>query len=457
MEFELEKKYKRQANNAVLFCVTFFCLARMLQEIISVNFNAAITVVITYTFVTLMLLFLRNKNIKIYSFIVPLMIFIIYLVASYIMNSFKYYHCVYFSVLAMSVIYFNVKNYVTLFIVTQIINLLLSLFVLQEHIHGRIFVHFTISLSSGLMLLFVIKFAVDKSNEVNNAFLSFGALMRTTPNLIILIDGNNRVKFISNSVHKFFGIENHRKLIGKDFLDIFTSSSTKKLFKDIAKNHVFYEKRKELEINGKIKIFDIFADKMYGAEGSGMFFTLNDVSDIVKLKEQAERDSLIDSLTQIPNRRAFNKQLEKEWKIAFVNRVNLSFLMIDVDFFKDYNDTYGHTQGDELLKTFGVILKTCLKRSTDFAARLGGEEFGILLSSSNPYQANVTAEAILNAVREEVVLTSGGEKTKFTVSIGVSSVIPSTKMEASYLIENADGAMYKAKRSGRNQICTAEQ
>ncbi|MCL1956277.1 MAG: sensor domain-containing diguanylate cyclase [Fibromonadales bacterium] len=299
------------------------------------------------------------------------------------------------------------------------------------------------------MLLLIVQFAVKKSNEVSSATASFGALMRSTPNVLVLLDGDNKIRYISQSISKIFGIKEPEELAGTNFLDLFNERSVRELFEEIAKKRSFYEDYQKINVNGQIKTFNVFANKM---TDDGMFFMLNDVSEITKLKELAEQDSLIDGLIQIPNRRAFDKQIVNEWNRALREKVNLSFLMIDIDFFKNYNDTYGHLQGDELLKVAGTVFKRNLKRSADFVARFGGEEFGVLLYGTNSYQASVIAERIRKSVEEEVILTTTGAKTKFTVSVGVCSVIPTTGLGHEHIIEAADKALYKAKQNGRNRI-----
>jgi diguanylate cyclase (GGDEF)-like protein len=273
--------------------------------------------------------------------------------------------------------------------------------------------------------------------------------MRSTPSVLILLDGDNNIRYISQSVSKVFGIKEVEKLTGESFLDLFNEKSVRDLFEDIARNRSLYEDYQKINVNSQIRTFNVFANKM---TDDGMFFMLNDVSEITKLKELAEQDSLMDGLIQIPNRRAFDKQILNEWNRALREKVNLSFLMIDIDNFKKYNDTYGHLQGDELLKVAGAIFKKNLKRSADFVARFGGEEFGVLLYGTNSYQANVIAERIRKGVEEEIILTTTGVQTKFTVSIGVCSMIPSSNLEYDHIIEAADKALYKAKQNGRNRI-----
>jgi diguanylate cyclase (GGDEF)-like protein/PAS domain S-box-containing protein len=314
-----------------------------------------------------------------------------------------------------------------------------------------------IALCVGIVVLLLLLLQKKRrASEIKNAFVFFEALMRVTPSVLILIDKNNKIKYLSQSVYKSLGVKDVAGCIGKNFLDLFYDNSVRELFGEIAKKRVYYGDYQKMSVNGQIKTFDVFADKISEGVESGMLFMLNDVTEIVRLKELAEHDSLMDGLVQIPNRRAFDKRIVLDWNHASREKVNVSFLMIDIDFFKSYNDTYGHRQGDELLKAAGQIFKRNLKRSTDFIARIGGEEFGVLLYATNSYQANTIAEKVRKAVENEIILTTSGKKTKFTISVGVCSIIPHPGMEYGFIIEEADKALYKAKNNGRNQVWVAD-
>ncbi len=458
-EQELELNYRRRANRTVLFCAVIFCISRIIAELLTDgSWSQNVTrITIGSCIAVFGLLLLQKTNLKSLPFIIPFSMYLIYLVSSYAIDSYKYLHSVYLIALIIGSAYFSVKNYLIFIAVTQVINLLLSIFILngneaQYSISGSVWMHFTLILIGSLMLFIVLYYAVTKSNEIDKAFTSFGALMKVTPNVLILVDENNKIKYLSKSVCKVLEVKDTNDFIGRSFLELFAEEPVKELFADIAKKRSFYENYQKITVNEQAKTFDLFADKLSDDVKDGMFFMLSDVSEIVRLKEIAERDSLMDSLIQIPNRRAFDRQISLEWNYALRDKVNLSFLMIDIDYFKNYNDTYGHRQGDDLLKVAGKIFKSSLKRSTDFIARIGGEEFGVLLHATNSYQANVTAERIRKAIENEVILTPNGEETKFTVSIGVASVIPSVGMEYSYLVEEADKALYSAKQNGRNRV-----
>ncbi|GBU24334.1 hypothetical protein R83H12_00962 [Fibrobacteria bacterium R8-3-H12] len=450
---EIEKKFKDNANNMILFSGIFFCLLRVIAEVIIGNFYVAAICGAIAAIILVLFAFLSKKNIKRFSLIFPLCLYVAYIAASYAIGSFKYFYAYYLLVLLVCAVYFNTKNYLIVLITTQISNIFLTIFELQDYINGNVWVHFSLIFCAGFMLLLVVQFAVKKSEEVSSANASFGALMRATPNVLVLLDGDNKIKYVSQSVSKVFGIKEPEKLVGEKFLNLFNEKTIRDLFGDLVKKRSFYEDYLKITVNSQIRTFNVFANKM---TDDGMFFMLSDVSEITKLKELAEQDSLMDGLIQIPNRRAFDKQIVHEWNRALREKVNLSFLMIDIDFFKNYNDTYGHLQGDELLKAAGAIFKKNLKRSADFVARFGGEEFGVLLYGTNSYQANVIAERIRKNVEEEVILTTTGVQTKFTVSIGVCSMIPNNSFEYGYIIEAADKALYKAKQNGRNRIWVSD-
>jgi diguanylate cyclase (GGDEF)-like protein len=462
-ERALELSYRKRADRAVQFCLILFCIFRVLVELYSGGDSSNMVVILTFAVVVIAgLLLLQKINFKSMSFIIPFFFYAAYISGSLIIDSFRYIYDVYFLILIIAAAYFNVKSYVTFVVVSQLLNLFLSLFVLGNHESsvaispGDALLHFTLLLTASAMLFVVLYYTVKKSNEVDNAFATFGALMRVTPSALILVDKDSRIKYLSKSVSRALEIKDPKSFEGRSFLELFEERSVRELFKDIVQKRSFFVDYQKITVSERIKTFDVFADKMSDDAADGMFFMLNDVTEIVRLKELAEQDSLMDSLIQIPNRRALDRQILQEWNRALRDKVNLSFLMIDVDSFKNYNDTHGHRQGDELLKAAGRVFNKSLKRSTDFIARFGGEEFAVLLYATNSHQADVIAERIRRAVEEEIVLTSGGEETRFTVSIGVATLIPHVGVEYGYIIETADKALYNAKQNGRNRVWIAE-
>ncbi|MDR3089585.1 MAG: diguanylate cyclase [Desulfobulbaceae bacterium] len=163
--------------------------------------------------------------------------------------------------------------------------------------------------------------------------------------------------------------------------------------------------------------------------------------------------SYTDPLTGIANRRHFSERLEMEWKRAIRDKTSLSFLMMDIDKFKTYNDTYGHAQGDLMIQMVAKKLKAAARRPADLAARLGGEEFGLLMPDTKLADAVTIAERIRGEVEGERIM-AGAEETSRTVSIGAASVAPRQGDESpDDLIARADANLYTAKNTGRNRIC----
>jgi diguanylate cyclase (GGDEF)-like protein len=176
---------------------------------------------------------------------------------------------------------------------------------------------------------------------------------------------------------------------------------------------------------------------------------------IVKQMKTIERFGLIDALTELPNKRSFNNTMEIEWGRGLRQNLSLSLLMIDIDYFKIYNDTYGHPQGDVVLKKVAKAILTSVKRITDLAYRWGGEEFAVILPETQRDGATVVAEGIRVAVEAVGIPTKrNGEDFVVTVSLGAASLMPNSASTSMTLIEHADKALYNAKRSGRNRVCT---
>jgi diguanylate cyclase (GGDEF)-like protein/PAS domain S-box-containing protein len=182
-----------------------------------------------------------------------------------------------------------------------------------------------------------------------------------------------------------------------------------------------------------------------------------DITDRKKAEEMLRGLSATDGLTGIANRRAFDKFLEEELRHAVRSQYSMSVMMIDVDFFKRYNDAYGHLAGDECLKSIAAILKSISRRPGDIAARFGGEEFVLVLSMLNSEQAVTIAEKIRAEVEAFKMPHARSKISDFvTISIGVVSAIPNKDMTSFDFIKYADEALYKAKEEGRNRVVFKE-
>lgn len=161
----------------------------------------------------------------------------------------------------------------------------------------------------------------------------------------------------------------------------------------------------------------------------------------------------IDELTGVFNRRAFGEIFKLEWARTIRSNGFFSALMIDIDNFKNFNDTYGHIEGDDCLKSVAQTIDKTLRRITDQVARLGGEEFVVLLPETDLDGAEIIAEEIRKNIENLEILNEGIETSKFvTVSIGISSVVPTRDIEKKEFIDCADKALYIAKKNGKNRV-----
>ncbi|THF58055.1 diguanylate cyclase [Pseudothauera rhizosphaerae] len=170
------------------------------------------------------------------------------------------------------------------------------------------------------------------------------------------------------------------------------------------------------------------------------------------------RLSSADGLTGIANRRRFDETLLKEWRRCARERQPLALLLIDVDFFKPFNDNYGHQVGDECLKAVARTLADSVHRSSDLAARYGGEEFVVILPGTHETGAGIVAEAMRQAVQElGITHRFSAAAPVVTISIGLACTVPQAGDEDGHarLLKQADEALYRAKSTGRNRVAIA--
>nr|WP_224095215.1 diguanylate cyclase [Nostoc sp. MS1] len=174
---------------------------------------------------------------------------------------------------------------------------------------------------------------------------------------------------------------------------------------------------------------------------------------------QLEKLSKLDGLTKIANRRCFDEFLEREWNRLQRSGNYLSLIIFDIDYFKAYNDNYGHLAGDKCLIQIARAAQSVLKRPTDLIARYGGEEFIVLLPNTNESGATKVAKLIHKSIEELKIphKRKNGIEDFVTVSLGVASQVPIIRTSPQELINAADQALYKAKEQGRNRwVCAAK-
>lgn len=212
-------------------------------------------------------------------------------------------------------------------------------------------------------------------------------------------------------------------------------------------------------IKSKIKVFvELFRQKkLY----QSLAFELQDkIKELHKVqKELEEANTLLehlsshDGLTGIPNRRSFDHMLDREWRRCRRDEANLSIVMIDIDFFKRYNDMYGHIAGDNCLRQIGKAVSQSVRRPGDFGARYGGEEFVLILPSTDEEGAKQVSQKLLSKIEDLKIIHEKSDVSPYvTVSIGICSFTPCGDISMEEAINSADSALYRAKEEGRNRV-----
>lgn len=205
---------------------------------------------------------------------------------------------------------------------------------------------------------------------------------------------------------------------------------------------------------GKELYLAIDSGPIYDKDGNltAVVETLRDMTDYKKAMLNLETLALVDGLTGVVNRRAFDEQLSKEWQRCYRDKSPIALAILDIDHFKLYNDSYGHQTGDECLKLVAKTISDAIKRPADSVARYGGEEFVITMPSTTIDEAVIVAERVRQSVVGLSIQHAKSKNGIVAISIGVSSATPQQDMSPDMLITQADGALYQAKESGRDRV-----
>lgn len=172
-----------------------------------------------------------------------------------------------------------------------------------------------------------------------------------------------------------------------------------------------------------------------------------------KTNRMLEQLATIDGLTQIANRRYFDEYLRLEWARAYREKSPISLIMVDIDCFKGFNDTYGHQAGDDCLKTVARIISEIVTRPNDLVVRYGGEEFSVILPNTKAGGAIQVAEKIRAAVLGKKIPHGASTAGPYlTLSLGVFCLVPAEDKKPAVIISQADRALYEAKKKGRNRV-----
>jgi diguanylate cyclase (GGDEF)-like protein/PAS domain S-box-containing protein len=277
------------------------------------------------------------------------------------------------------------------------------------------------------------------------------------------VDLAGNFTFFNDSVCRVLGYP-REELMGMNNRHYTEKEEFKKIFQAYSKVYKTGETNKEFGqqiirkdgtkryIEGSISLLKDSADKPTGFRG-----ILRDLTERKKAEEELKKSeqrylelSIIDDLTQLYNSRHFYAQIEKEIERSNRYQQPLTLLMLDLDKFKDFNDTYGHVEGDNVLSRLSQVIKECL-RETDSAYRYGGEEFTIMLPMTIIEEGFVTAKRIQTKLRKETFTPVPGKDIYMTVSIGLAQYKPKEEIKA--FVNRADQLMYQAKKNGRDRIC----
>ena len=212
-------------------------------------------------------------------------------------------------------------------------------------------------------------------------------------------------------------------------------------------------------LQSKVKVFlELYNQKKMIEEQARLLeMKVKELSELQEANFKLESLSTLDGLTGIPNRRSFDDYIEMSIKSCTRLNKPISLIMADIDFFKGYNDNYGHLKGDDCLINVAKSISLSVKRPLDFVTRYGGEEFAVILPETDEEGAKIIAEIIRKNVEElEIAHKSSDVSAYVTLSLGITTKSSSIQYSKNELIEHADKALYNSKSNGRNQVsvCT---
>lgn len=293
----------------------------------------------------------------------------------------------------------------------------------------------------------------------------YRSMIELSPNAICLYNERGDIVFANDKAVNLFAAEHLPSLIGVNWLKLIHPGSraeSEERFKELLSGeiaHLHYE-NPCFNLNGESFFAEVKATCVH-FDGEPVILAY--IQDISARKEEEEKLqkanrmlmelSTLDGLTGISNRRHFEEVFEREWMDAALLSKPISIIMFDIDYFKLYNDTYGHQGGDACLKSIAACLKPLLERPGEVLARYGGEEFIVLLPNTDSDGARLAADSVKKQI-EELRIPHKASKVNdcVTVSIGVATMIATPGFERNEMVEHADKALYQAKLAGRNRI-----
>ncbi|MFP4332215.1 MAG: diguanylate cyclase domain-containing protein [Campylobacterales bacterium] len=300
---------------------------------------------------------------------------------------------------------------------------------------------------------------IEEKLRINREY--FNLIYNSTPDIVVITSGKELVdanKRFFEFFEEFESIEEFRAKY--ECICEFFADTNKEGFLSSKDRYTWVHKAIDSGIskvllykNEKAYVFNINAKEFRFLGGEMYVVSFSDISQMEKLKDRLEEISGSDELTSLLNRRSFNRIFADEIHRASRDKKYLGFAILDVDFFKEYNDRYGHIEGDYALKSVANEMKNQLRRAGDFAFRLGGEEFGILLSDSSKETIIETIKRVQISIKELKIKHEGSRVSEFlTISVGCIITMVEANSDENTLYKKADDALYVAKRGGRDRV-----
>ena len=301
--------------------------------------------------------------------------------------------------------------------------------------------------------------------------LRLGTIIETVPSGIVVVEDNGMISMANRMAEDIFGMDK-ASIVNRayqdavwvlyDFagnrmaVDDFPVAVAMRTGRPVTNSEFIFEKP-----GGARTMISCNCSPVFDREGRirSVLVSLSDITERIAVQSelQAANDELkklssLDGLTGVFNRRYFNERLREEWDKHALKNEPLSLIMLDIDYFKAYNDTYGHLGGDMGLKTVAATIRDSLDGPGRFVARYGGEEFGIVLPGTSREDAAALAESLRVRVERREIAHAKSQVSRFlTISLGVATVVPAFGNDAESLVSAADKGLYEAKRT-RNRV-----
>jgi diguanylate cyclase (GGDEF)-like protein/PAS domain S-box-containing protein len=308
----------------------------------------------------------------------------------------------------------------------------------------------------------------------------YRSIIHASPDDITITDGEGRILLVSPAAKSMFGAQDEKEFMGRPILDFIVPEERARAMSQIAlKREGTVTGPAEYcgqRLDGTTFNIEVNSEFIRDAEGSptGMVVIVRDITgrkyaemeqaglkrrlaehaaELERLNALLHEQAFEDALTALANRRQFTATLDREIRRARRNHDEISLLIADVDFFKRYNDTFGHQRGDECLQRVAQVMKTTFRRPGELPARYGGEEFAVILPNCGPDLGKALAERLRSAMEEAGVVHPSSEVAScVTLSIGVASGRVEADTTPDVLIQAADNALYQSKAEGRNRV-----